>query len=80
MTNKFIYLYFIILIIIILLGKISLAQNSDVENLIVSDTTKEFLSSDFHYNKDSKYSWPLFGYYSISSYFGKRVSPTSRSI
>ena len=70
MLNKFIYSYFIILIILILIANISFAQNSDFENFAFSDSDKEFQSSNFHYNKDSEYMWPLFGYYTISSYFG----------
>ena len=80
MSQKFIYFYFILLIIFILIGNISLTQKPEFENLIIDNSVKEFINSDFHYNKNSIYSWPLFGYYSISSYFGKRLSPTSRSI
>ena len=80
MSNKFISSYFTILIILIIITNISFAQNSDFGNFVFSDLNKEFQNSNFHYNKDSKYMWPIFGYYTISSYFGKRESPTSRSI
>ncbi|MBR2290005.1 MAG: hypothetical protein IJ867_05295 [Clostridia bacterium] len=70
--KRFIYFYLIVLVVLILIGNIALAQ----EDLELE--TVEFTSSNFHYNQNSLYSWPLFGYYSISSYFGKRVSPTSR--
>lgn len=70
--SKFIRYYFILIIVLILIANISLAESSLVEN-------KEFQKSNFHYNSNSVFSWPLFGYYSISSYFGKRTSPTSRS-
>lgn len=42
---------------------------------ILSNT--DFLDSNFHYNLNSSFSWPIFGYYSISSFFGIRTSPTN---
>lgn len=76
--SKFIYFYFIIIIFLIFIANICSSQNIELENSLFSN--KEFISQEFHYTKNSEYSWPLFGYYSISSYFGKRISPTSRSI
>ena len=79
MSRQFTNLYFFILIFLIIICNISFANNSDFQDFTIPDEKKEFLEADFHYNKDSKYSWPVFGYYSISSYFGKRNAPVSRS-
>ena len=74
---KFIHFYFIIILILIFLANFSF-YNSKIEKLDISNNS-EFKNSNFHYNSNSEYSWPLFGYYSVSSYFGKRISPVSRS-
>ncbi len=67
MYQKSIKLFFLILIILIILSS----------NISESSKSKEFSNSTFHYNSNSTYSWPLFGYYSISSKFGYRKSPTT---
>ena len=66
MYKKFINLFFIFLIILIILTCI--CYNASTENKISSTLT-------FHYNSSSLFSWPLFGYYTISSKFGSRISP-----
>lgn len=71
---KFIRFYLFIILILILFGNIAFAENFNSQNISL-----EFTNSNFHYNKNSQYIWPIFGYYSISSYFGKRTSPTARS-
>lgn len=71
--SKFTRFYFIAILFLILIANVSIFENQGIKD-------KEFINSTFHYNQNSKYSWPLFGYYSISSYFGKRASPTSRGI
>ena len=78
MRNKFIYSFFVLLIFIICLSNVTISLNS---KYLAKINTKEFLTdSSFHYNQAAKFSWPLFGYYNISSYFGNRISPTSRCI
>ena len=72
MSKKFISFYFFLLIILIIISNVSLNQDFEFTN-----NSKEFLNSSFHYNKDSIFSWPVFGYYSISSFFGKRDAPSA---
>ena len=51
--------------------------SNNISNIQSNPTIKEFSNETFHYNSNSKFSWPLFGYYYISSYFGYRTSPTT---
>ena len=76
MNSKIIYSYFIIIIFFIILGNniIFICNNNST---IITYSSIEFTNSTFHYNPNSNYSWPVFGYYNISSFFGKRNSPTS---
>ena len=72
MNSRIIFLYFILIIILTFISNYSIAQGFD--NF---EDQKEFSNSTFHYNKNSTFSWPVFGYYSISSFFGKRDAPSS---
>jgi murein DD-endopeptidase MepM/ murein hydrolase activator NlpD len=76
MYLKFIKLFFIIIILLILLSAICLNQNS---NLITNQLLNESINSKFFYSLNSTFSWPIFGYYSISSFFGNRISPTNNA-
>jgi murein DD-endopeptidase MepM/ murein hydrolase activator NlpD len=76
MYIKFIKLFFLILVLLIFLSAITLNQNT---NLITNSIWDESIISTFHYSPNSTFSWPIFGYYSISSYFGYRASPTSNA-
>ena len=71
--QKSIFFYFIIVIILIFISNILSLNGFSID---ISNNS-EFTKSNFHYNSNSIYTWPVFGYYSISSYFGKRTSPTS---
>ena len=70
----FLKVYFSMIVLIIIISHFVLANsNIDLNNI-------EFATNNnYHSNPDSKLNWPLFGYYTISSYFGKRISPTTRS-
>lgn len=69
--QKSINLFFILLIILIFL--IQLTSN------LYFPASPEYLDNNlvFHYNSDSLFSWPVFGYQTISSQFGYRQSPTT---
>lgn len=72
--QKSINSFFIIIIILVFIIHITSASFSNTSTIPI-----EYLDKDsvFHYNSNSLYSWPLFGYYTISSGFGHRTSPTT---
>jgi murein DD-endopeptidase MepM/ murein hydrolase activator NlpD len=70
MFKNFINYFFICIIILILIYSASFSSSSNLKNT-------EFSNSTFHYNSNSIFSWPIYGYYTISSFFGYRTSPTS---
>lgn len=73
MFNKTLISFFIILFLLALF--IAIFSN---DSLTFSATTSEFLEdTSFHYSSNAIFSWPVFGYYTISSSFGYRVSPTT---
>ncbi|MCI8309225.1 MAG: hypothetical protein HFJ45_03265 [Clostridia bacterium] len=75
MPIKFINTLFIIIIFLVFVCTINLKNNINL-----TSESKEFLNSTFHYNSNSNFFWPIFGYYTISSAFGNRISPTTRCI
>lgn len=73
MFKKFLSILFIILFLLIIF--ISIFSN---QNKTFAGYTKEYIEKNsFHYNENSVFSWPVFGYYNISSNFGYRTSPTT---
>ena len=71
-TSFFIILFFLILFICIF------SIHSETFSGYTKSSNSEFIEdSSFHYSENSIFSWPLFGYYNISSFFGYRISPTS---
>ncbi len=71
-TSLFIILFFLILFICIF------SIHSETFSGYTKSSNSEFIEdSSFHYSENSIFSWPLFGYYNISSFFGYRISPTS---
>lgn len=76
MFQKSITLFFIILFFLIIFILLFSSQSETFSGYTKS-TNSEFKDTSFHYNESSVFSWPLFGYYNISSNFGYRVSPTS---
>jgi len=74
MTTKFINTFFILIIILIFISNISIAY----KNYTPQNPNIELADFTFHYSKNSIFSWPIFGYYNISSFFGYRKSPTIR--
>ena len=77
MFKKSIVSFFIILFFLIIFIALFSNQSESFYGYTTS-TDSEFLEdTSFHYNSDSVFSWPLFGYYNISSYFGYRTSPTT---
>lgn len=71
----FIFLFFLTLLICLF----QISYSSENQDFYFSNSeNSEFLENPtFHYNSNSIFSWPLFGYYTISSKFGYRVSPTT---
>ena len=69
--------FFILIIFLIIFSNITLNLNNI--NAPIPNEEKEFLTenNNFHYNKNSIFSWPIFGYNTISSYFGKRTAPAN---
>ena len=69
-TSFFIILFFLILFICIF------SIHSETFSGYTKSSNSEFIEdSSFHYSENSIFSWPLFGYYNISSFFGYRISP-----
>lgn len=76
MFHRNIFIFFIVLFFLIIF--LSLFENGKVFSGYTVQTEKEFLSdTSFHYSENSIFSWPVFGYYTISSKFGYRISPTT---
>jgi murein DD-endopeptidase MepM/ murein hydrolase activator NlpD len=71
--KNFIGYFFIFIIILILM------YSATSSSALFTDKNEniEYSNSTFHYNSDSEFSWPIYGYYTISSFFGKRTSPTT---
>lgn len=66
-------IYFIILIILITIF-------SNITNFYIQSTnniSSTNNSSDFHFPTSESFFWPTPGYNNITSYFGKRISPTT---
>ena len=73
MFKKSISIFFLILFFIIIF--ISLFS---IQSQSFTGYTKEYIENNtFHYNENSTFNWPVFGYYNISSFFGNRKSPTT---
>ena len=70
---KFINLFFISIITLVFLSNFIILNSNENSSSI---TNPEFSDFTFHYSSNSIFSWPLFGYYHISSKFGYRNSPT----
>lgn len=76
MFQKNIFIFFIVLFFLIIF--LGIFENNEVFSGYTTQTEKEFLNdTSFHYSENSIFSWPVFGYYTISSKFGYRISPTT---
>lgn len=73
MFKKSISIFFIILFFLFFFISIFLNQGETFAGY----TAEYIQNNSFHYNENSIFSWPIFGYYNISSYFGYRNSPTN---
>lgn len=75
MFQKSISIFLFILFILIIF--ISIFLNSTETSGYFNNNSEFIEDNSFHYNENSIFSWPLFGYYNISSFFGYRNSPTT---
>ena len=77
MFQKSITTFFIILFFLIIFITLFSSQSDTFSGYTKSNNSEFLEDASFHYNEFSIFSWPLFGYYNISSNFGYRISPTN---
>ena len=77
MFKKSILSFFIILFFLILFITIFSIHSETFSGYTKSSNSEFIKDTSFHYSDNSIFSWPLFGYYNISSLFGYRISPTN---
>lgn len=74
MKTSFFNVFFIIILVFVIFANIIQLYNSS------STITTEIMVPNFYFSENSDFSWPLPGFYNITSNFGTRIHPISGKI